>query len=87
MLTIISLLSGYISFLLKNVKKTIETADKIMSVKLVFRFKLDEEKTLGINKNMQRFKIPPDKYKRPWYCKISINKKIKDALFERIFFW
>ena len=62
-------------------------AVKTTRVKLVLIFKLDEEKTLGINKNIQKgLRIPPDKYKSPLNCKISINKKIKDALLERMFF-
>tara|TARA_B100000123_G_scaffold99817_1_gene72968 strand:- start:186 stop:383 length:198 start_codon:yes stop_codon:yes gene_type:complete len=64
--------------------------DKIVeqiNVKLALISRLEDEKTLGIIKNIAKgFKIPPVRKIKELNCKISINKKIKDALFDRIFF-
>ena len=54
---------------------------KLISVKLALKSRLEEEKTLGIIKNIPKgFKIPPVKYIKAPSCKISINKKINADL-------
>ena len=46
-----------------------------MSVKLAFKSRLDDEKTLGIIKNTEKgFKIPPVKYNSRLNWRISANK-------------
>ena len=51
-----------IKLLLKNVRKIIDIIVKITINELVLKLKLDDEKTLGINRNITNgFLIPPVK--------------------------
>ena len=59
----------------------IEIIVKIISKMFVFIFKLFDAKTLGIIKKIENgFIVPPVKYKRKLNWKISIIRKLRDAL-------
>ena len=67
--------------------KIIENIVININDKLVLNERLDDEKTLGISKKTENgFKIPPEKNNIRLNWSMSKNKKIKEALFERIFF-
>ena len=54
-----------------------------MSVKLAFKSRLDEEKTLGIIKKIENgLRIPPVKYKSKVNWNMSINKKKNEFLLD-----